>query len=188
VKPLRSFIPPLAAMLLASGSMSAAAALIDTSEIRFISRESGAKVEGRFRRWRANVDFRPDDLARSRADLEIELASIDLAHKGSAALFARPRWFDTARFPVATFASNAIRRVGNDRYEFAGTLSLKGVSREVVVPVAVTRDAAGNQVALGKLTFNRLDFSLGQPQRSADSTAADRVAVRVRVVLPAVAA
>jgi polyisoprenoid-binding protein YceI len=175
-------------MLLASGSVSAQAALIERSEIRFSSREIGARVEGSFRRWKANVDFRPHDLARSRADLEIELSSIDLANKAAAALLERPRWFDIARFPVATFASSDIRRISGDRYEFAGTLSLKGVSREVVMPVVVHKDVSGNNVAEGRLTFKRLDFRLGDGRQGADGVTAGDVAVRVRMVLPSVTA
>ena len=65
MKPFRSFVPPLAVMLLAaSGGAMAEGVLIDKSEIRFVSKAMGASVEGRFRRWKANVDFRPKDLPR----------------------------------------------------------------------------------------------------------------------------
>ena len=63
---LRSFIPPLAAMLMAAaGGALAQGVLIDKSEIRFVSKQMGVNVEGRFRKWKANVDFRPQDLAHS---------------------------------------------------------------------------------------------------------------------------
>ena len=39
----------------------------------------GGNVEGRFRRWKANIVFVPKDLGRSKADFDIELGSIDLA-------------------------------------------------------------------------------------------------------------
>ena len=84
MKPFRSFVPPLAAMLLAaSGGAVAQGVLIDKSEIRFVSKQMGASVEGRFRRWKANVDFRPNELSKSKANFEIELGSIDLASEES---------------------------------------------------------------------------------------------------------
>jgi polyisoprenoid-binding protein YceI len=127
MKPFRSFVPPLAAMLLAaSGGAAAQGVLIDKSEIRFVSKQMGASVEGRFRRWKANVDFRPGDPAKSKANFEIELASIDLASEASEVETRRAVWFDTAKFPVATFASTAVRSTGADRYEVAGTLTIKG--------------------------------------------------------------
>ena len=53
-KSVRSFA------MAASGGAVAQGVLIDKSEIRFVSKQMGASVEGRFRRWKANVDFRPN--------------------------------------------------------------------------------------------------------------------------------
>jgi len=187
MKPFRSFVPPLAALLLAaSGGALAEGVLIDKSEIRFASKAMGASVEGRFRRWKANVDFRPSDLARSKANLEIELASVDLASEATEAETRRAAWFDTAKFPVATFTSTAIRALGGDRYEIAGTLALKGVAKDIVVPVALRKDAGGNSIAEGQFTLKRLEFKIGEGEWADTSAVADDVVVRVRMVLPPV--
>ncbi len=172
-------------MLLATaGGASAQGVLIDRSEIRFVSQQMGANVEGRFRRWKASVDFRPGDLAHSGAGFEIDLASIDLASEESEAEVRRPPWFDTAKFPVAKFASTGIKSIGGDRYEIAGTLSLKGVAKDVVVPVALKRDAAGNNVAEGEFKVRRLDFKVGEGLWADTDAIANDVTVRVRMVLP----
>jgi len=185
--PLRSFIPPLAVLLMAaSGGSSAQGVLIDKSEIRFATKQMGASVEGRFRKWKANVDFRPRDLAHSKAEFEIELASIDLASDESESEVRGALWFDTANFPVAKFASASVRGLGGDRYEIAGTMSIKGVARDVVVPVALRKDAAGNSVAEGQFTIRRLDFKVGEGVWSDTATVANDVNVRIRMVLPAV--
>ena len=181
---LRPFIPSLAMMLMATSGAQAQEVLIDRSEIRFVSRQMGVNVEGRFRRWKANVDFRPGDLAHSGAGFEIDLASIDLASEESEAEVRRPLWFDTAKFPLAKFASTAVRSVGGDRYEIAGTLSLKGIAKDVVVPVALKRDAAGNSVAEGEFKVRRLDFKVGEGLWADTDVIANDVTVRVRMVLP----
>ncbi len=187
MKPKHSFIPSLAAMLMAaSGGASAQGVLIDKSEIRFVSKQMGVNVEGRFRKWKANVDFRPEDLAHSRAGFEIDLASIDLASEDTEAEVRRPVWFDTARFPVAKFASTEVKGFGGDRYEITGTLSLKGVAKDVVVPVALKRDAAGNSVAEGEFRVKRLEFKVGEGPWADPDTVANDVTVRVRIVLPPV--
>jgi polyisoprenoid-binding protein YceI len=188
MKPFRSFVPPLAAMLLAaSGGAVAQGILIDKSEIRFVSKQMGASVEGRFRRWKANVDFRPGDLAKSKANFEIELASIDLASEESEVETRRAVWFDTARFPLATFTSTSIRGLGADRYEIAGTLSIKGIAKDVVVPVALRKDAAGNTVAEGQFTLKRLEFKIGEGVWADTDAVANDIVVRVRMVLPPIA-
>jgi polyisoprenoid-binding protein YceI len=188
MKPFRSFVPPLAAMLLAaSGGAVAQGILIDKSEIRFVSKQMGASVEGRFRRWKANVDFRPGDLAKSKANFEIELASIDLASEESEVETRRAVWFDTAKFPLATFTSTSIRGLGGDRYEIAGTLSIKGIAKDVVVPVALRKDAAGNTAAEGQFTLKRLEFKIGEGVWADTDAVANDIVVRVRMVLPPIA-
>jgi polyisoprenoid-binding protein YceI len=180
----RSFIPSLGMMLLAAGQAGAQGVLIDKSEIRFISRQMGVNVEGRFRRWKANIVFVPKDLGRSKADFDIELGSIDLASDESETEIKRPLWFDAAKFPVAHFASSAIRDLGGDKYEVAGQLTMKGITRDAVVPITLKKDATGNSVAEGSFTLKRLDYKIGEGQWADPDTVANDVIVRVRMVLP----
>jgi polyisoprenoid-binding protein YceI len=183
---LRSFIPPLGMMLLAAGQAGAQGVLIDKSEIRFQSKQMGANVEGRFRRWKANIVFVPKDLGRSKADFDIELGSIDLASDESETEVKRPLWFDTAKFPVAHFASSTIRDLGGDKYEVAGKLTVKGITRDAVVPITLKKDATGNSVAEGSFTLKRLDYKIGEGEWADPSMVANDVLVRIRMVLPPV--
>jgi polyisoprenoid-binding protein YceI len=180
----RSFIPSLGMMLLAAGQAGAQGVLIDKSEIRFISRQMGANLEGRFRRWKANIVFVPKDLGRSKADFDIELGSIDLASDESETEIKRPVWFDTAKFPVAHFASSAIRDLGGDKYEVVGQLTIKGTTHDAVVPITLKKDATGNSVAEGSFTLRRLDYKIGEGQWADPDAVANDVIVRVRMVLP----
>jgi polyisoprenoid-binding protein YceI len=173
-------------LMAASGGAGAQGVLIDRSEIRFVAKQMGGGIEGRFRRWKANVDFRPQDLAHSKAAFEIELASIDLASEETEIEARRPAWFDTAKFPVAKFESTTVRRAGGDGYEIDGRLTIKGVTRDVTVPVALRADAGGNSVADGQFTLKRLDFRLGEGMWADTDAVADEVVVRIRMVLPPV--
>jgi len=183
---LRSFVPTLGALLLAASQAGAQGVLIDKSEIRFLSRQMGVNVEGRFRKWKANIVFLPKDLGHSKADLEIDLASIDLASEDSETEVKGKVWFDTAKFPVARFTSRAIRETGADRYEIAGALTIKGITKDALVPIALKKDAAGNSVAEGSFTVKRLDFHIGEGEWADPTTVANDVTVRVRMVLPSV--
>jgi len=174
--------------LVVAGSLAASCAfaqavLYDKSEIRFVSKQMGVDVEGRFRKWKCAVDFRPDALGQSRADFDIELASIDLASEESETELKRKDWFDTPRFPLATFRSSSVKSLGGDRYEIAGKLSIKGTDRDVTIPVQVRKDAAGNSVAEGQFAVKRLAFGIGSGPWSDPSVVADDVLVRVRIVL-----
>jgi polyisoprenoid-binding protein YceI len=171
----RSFIPSLGMMLLAAGQAGAHGVLIDKSEIRFISRQMGGNLEGRFRRWKANIVFVPNDLGRSKADFASDESETEIK---------RPLWFDTAKFPVAHFASSAIRNLGGDKYEVVGQLTIKGITHDAVVPITLKKDATGNSVAEGNFTLKRLDYRIGEGQWADPETVANDVNVRVRMVLP----
>lgn len=184
MKALRSFIPSLAMLLLAAGQAGAQGLLIDKSEIRFVSKQLGVNVEGRFRKWKANIVFQPANLARSKADIEIDLGSIDLASDESETEIRSPTWFDISKFPVARFASTSIRSVGTNAYEVAGKLTLKGVTKDVVVPIALKKDASGNSVAEGSFPLKRMDYRIGEGMWADTDMVANDVLVRFRMVLP----
>jgi polyisoprenoid-binding protein YceI len=181
---LRAAALLLGALLLAAGPAAAQGVLVDRSDIRFVSKQMGANVEGRFRKWNANVVFLPGALDRSKAEFDIDLASIDLASSETEAELEGPLWFDSAKFPIARFVSTSIRDLGGDRYEIAGRLSLKGIALACVVPVALKTDAAGNRVAEGKFSLKRLDYRVGEGMWADTATVANDVIVSVRMVLP----
>jgi len=178
----RLFLPSLG-LLLAAGQAGAQGLLIDKSEIRFVSKQLGVNVEGRFRKWNGNVVFLPKDLAKSKAEFDIDLGSVDLASDESETEIKSARWFDIAKFPVAHFASTSIRAVGADRYEVLGKLTLKGVTKDVIVPISVRNDASGNRVAEGSFPLKRIDYRVGEGMWADTDMVADDVVVRIRMVL-----
>ena len=180
---LRALLPLLGMLLIAMDPAAAQGVLFDKSEIRFVAKQMGVNVEGRFRTWKANVAFLPKDLAKSKAEFDIDLGSIDLASEDSEKEVRDRLWFDTAKFPVAHFASTSIRDLGGDKYEIAGQLALKGIKRETVVPIVLKKDAAGNSVAEGSFTLKRLDYNIGEGLWADTDTVRNEVVVRVRIAL-----
>lgn len=173
----------LAWLTLATAPAAADTIVADRSEIAFTSKQMGVNFDGRFRKWKADVVFRPAALAQSRAQIDVDLSSVDLASSDSEAEARGPLWFDTAKFPVAHFASTAIRDLGGGRYEVAGKLSLKGITRDYVVPITVRDDPSGNRVAEGNFPVKRLQHKVGEGEWADTGTVADDVVVRVRMVL-----
>ncbi len=173
----------LGALLSLAGIADAQRVIVEKSEIKFVSKQMGVGFEGRFRKWNADIQFHPKELARSKAEFAIELASIDLASDDSENEAKDRMWFDMARFPVARFVSTSIKSTGGDKYDVAGRLSMKGTTRDVVVPIALKKDAAGNSVAEGSFNLNRLEFKIGEGLWSDTDTVAKDVVVRIRMVL-----
>ena len=97
---------------------------------------------------------------------------------------AKPAWFHSAQFPQAQFKSTAVKGMGPGRYEVTGTLSIKGQSRDVVVPVLmVPGPTVGQAVASGSFTLRRMDFKLGEGEWSDLSVVANDVQVRFKLQL-----
>jgi len=186
MKPYSVLMRAALGTLLLWGTLAAYAqgVLVDKSEIRFVAKQLGVTVEGKFRHFKANVVLNSKAIASSKADIEIDLGSIDLASDESEKEVKSQPWFDTGKFPAARFTSTAIRDVGGAKYEVAGKLSIKGITRDLVVPITVTRDAAGNRVAQGTFVVKRLEYKLGEGMWADTDTVADPVTVQVRMVLP----
>jgi polyisoprenoid-binding protein YceI len=173
----------LGALLLVPGLANADGVVVGKSEIAFTMKQMGVNFDGRFRKWKADVDFQPAALDKSKAEVDVDLASLDLASTESEAEAKGPLWFNTAKFPAAHFVSTSILSLGGDRYEVAGKLSLKGITRDCVVPIAVKADASGNRVAEGTFSLKRLEYRIGEGEWADTATVDNDIRVRIRIVL-----
>lgn len=161
----------------------AAARLVPAaSQVRFVTRQMGVPVEGAFKRFDAQIAFDPRQPQAGKVAFSIDLASAEIGDASTTAELRKPDWFDTARFPRATFQSTAIRAAGPGRFDVAGKLSIKGQVRDVVVPVTLGR-AGANQVATGSFTLKRLAFNIGGGDWADPSMVADEVQVDFRLTL-----
>ena len=164
-------------------SFPAGAANVDyaKSEITFISKQMNVPVQGRFKKFTAQIAFDAKKPAASKADIEVDLGSIDTGSADADAEVGKKAWFNTATFPAAKFTSGAVAQTGADKYEARGKLSIKGIGQEVVAPFTVKR--AGDVATYeGAFTLKRLQFKIGEGAWSDTETVADEVQVKFRIV------
>ena len=151
------------------------------SEVRFAGKQMGVAAEGRFGRIAAVVDFDASKLASSRARIDVDLNSVDLGSKEVNSEVKRKPWFNVTAFPSATFESTAMRSKGAGRYEADGKVTIKGQSRDVLVPVSV-RQEGKDVVFEGAFTLLRLQFAVGEGAWKDTDTVANEVQVRFKLV------
>jgi polyisoprenoid-binding protein YceI len=151
------------------------------SEVLFTARQIGVPMEGRFKRFAAQIALDPRQPQAGKVSLVIELASVAMNAETDAELI-KPEWFGTAKFPKATFVSSGIKAAGPGRFEVQGKLAIKGLSRDLTVPVALSQ-AAGQTTATGSFTLKRLDFKIGEGDWADTSVVADEVQVRFKLLL-----
>ncbi len=152
-------------------------------KIDFISKQMGVPVEGHFKKAMASVNFDKTKPAQSKAEIEIELASIDTGSDEANTEVKREGWFNVQKFPTAKFVSSAVRDLGGGRYEATGTLTIKGKARDIMAPFVVKSAANGLSVAEGKFTIKRSQFAIGEGVWADPDTVADEVDVKFNVPL-----
>lgn len=94
------------------------------------------------------------------------LDNMDIEGKDRLDALPTDDWFAVSKFPTATFTSTSISATGADKaglnsYLAKGTLTIRGVSREVALPFSL-KSTGNATIARGTLTLNRSDFSIGQ--------------------------
>ncbi len=152
------------------------------STISFTYYQMGSRVYGTFATFRGTLTFDTQNPAVSHAGLVIDLGSIDAGSTDANDELKKPAWFDTATYPQASFHSTAVKALGDDRYLISGTLSLRGITRAVEVPVVLkSEDAIG--IFDGELILRRADFKLGEGEW-ADSFVSSEINIRFRMVAP----
>lgn len=175
--------------LLAPMTAQAQAAKLDAakSEMQFVSKQMGVPVEGRFKKFDAQIAFDPKKPETGKVAFTIDIGSATLGVPETDAELPKAPWFNTAKFPQATFQSSAIKGLGGGKFEVAGKLVIKGSSRDVVVPVTLAQ-AGGVSTATGSFAIKRLDFKIGEGDWADTSMVANDVQVKFKLSLSGVPA
>jgi polyisoprenoid-binding protein YceI len=135
------------------------------SEVAFQVRHLLTRVRGHFTEFAGTVVVDQEHPEQSSASLTIEASSVDTGTPDRDTHLRSDDFFAVGTHPTLTFASSRIVKTGDDTYDVAGTLTIRGVAREITLPVTylgTARDPWGNVRAgfEASLTLNRKDFGL----------------------------
>ena len=155
------------------------------SSIAFEIKQMGVPVQGHFKKFDAQINFDAVKLATSKVTFTVDIASATLGAPEMDSELPKATWFNTAKFPQAQFTSSAFKALGGGKYEVAGKLAIKGQSRDVTVPLAMTQ-AGATTMASGVLPIKRLAFKIGEGDWADTSMVADDVQVRFTLALSGV--
>jgi polyisoprenoid-binding protein YceI len=121
---------------------------------------------GRFDRATGTLNFDASQPERSSISVSIDPASADTASPNLNGELSGPNVFDTAKFPAATFVSTSIARTGPTTGRITGNLTLRGVTRRVVLDTTFTGsepNPMSDGYSLGfkaTTTIKRTDFGI----------------------------
>lgn len=156
----------------------------EETRIGFIYRQMSVPVEGAFRQVGGSLVFDPARPETTRGEITVAVGAIDTGSPEGDEEARGRLWVDALHHPVARFVVQKVKATGADRFEVGGTLTIKGRSRALVLPVTV-RTSGRRAVAETRFVLRRLDFAVGEGLWADVSTVANEVEVRVRLVLAA---
>jgi polyisoprenoid-binding protein YceI len=173
----------VAASLCATVAQAAPVWTVDkaASKVGFTSAMNGEAFAGSFKRYDAQIAFDPKDLKGSKAVISIDMASALTGEATRDESLPTADWFNAAKFPRATFITRSFKDLGGGNYAAEGDLSLKGVSKPIVLPftLAISGDTAKMTSAI---IVNRLVFGIGQGQWKTEDAIPARVTVRIALM------
>ena len=123
-----------------------------------------SKTTGVFNDYEGIVTFDPKDLATSSVEVTIQTASIDTRSQKRDDHLRSADFFDATANPQIAFKSKQFASSG-EGYFITGDLTIKGVTKEVSIPVSITGPVKGmkaDQVIglSGQLVINRQDYGV----------------------------
>ena len=125
----------VAALAFGGGTAEAASLEIDLehSTVSFKVRHLFTKVQGRFNDFSGSIEIAEGDLVASSVKASIKVESIDTNVEARDKDLRSKRFFNVEKYPTIEFESTEITSVSGRRGKIVGTLTMHGVSREVVL-------------------------------------------------------
>ena len=176
----------VASLAFAGGAFAQAKVVPAQSQITFAIKEMGVAVDGKFTKWTADIAFDPKKPETGKVAFTIATGSASFGSPETDAEVPKPEWFNVAKFPNATFTSTAIKTKGGGKFDVAGKLTVKGTTKDIVVPIALAQ-AGPTTTATGAFSIKRNDYKIGEGEWTDTSQLADDVQVKFKIALTGVA-
>jgi polyisoprenoid-binding protein YceI len=148
-------------------------------------------VRGTLGKVSGTVTLDETDPTGSSVSASIDATGIDTRDAKRDEHLRGPDFLDAKKFPTITFKSTKVEKVTNDRYKVSGDLTLRGVTKPVVLEVEGSptpmQDPFGNTKLGGtvKTTINRQDFGIAWSKKldAGGVVVGDEVAITIDVEL-----
>jgi len=122
-------------------------------------------AKGRFEDFAGTIVFDEQNVENSRVDVTIKTASVNTNTADRDAHLRSADFFDSEKYPEATFRSTRVEPRGDNSFVVYGDLTIKDVTKEIALEASYLgsgKNPWGVEVAgfEAKTSFNRKDFGL----------------------------
>lgn len=157
-------------------------AVASGSRLTFVARQAGAPMAGTFREFEASICLDPAAPQTSHISVRVHTDSVETGLPELDQALRGREFFDSRRWPDATFESEALESRDRGRYRVRGRFTLRGVTREITVPFTFTTQGDG-AVVEGRTGLDRLDYGVGQGEWADTRWVGNEVALEFSVRL-----
>ena len=99
-------------------------------------------LEGHFNKFSGSFDYDETNPSNNRVNIEIDITSLDSNHAERDKHLRSDRFFDSKKYPKATFVSTGWKAMGNDKATLSGKFTLRGITKNISIDVS--QIGAGN--------------------------------------------
>jgi polyisoprenoid-binding protein YceI len=122
-------------------------------------------VKGQFSDVKGTLRLDDAEPANSTVEVEVGVSSVDTREEKRDAHLKSSDFFSVEEYPAMTFRSTSVERMGEDRYRVTGDLTIRGVTKSVVLEVEregqVKDPWGGERIGFTAVTkLDRRDFGL----------------------------
>ena len=131
------------------------------STVRFSIKNFGSNVTGSFKGLAGKIQFDADNPNASTFDVTVEVKTINTGNNLRDSDLKKEKYFNMDKFPEIRVVSTSIKKEGGkDAYLFTGTITIKGVNKEIKFPFTASTQKDG-YLFKGDFPLNRRDFKVG---------------------------
>jgi polyisoprenoid-binding protein YceI len=152
------------------------------SALTFTFDQAGAANKGAFRQFNTQLAYDEGNHAASSLNVTVQISSIDTQDQERDESLRSADLFDAAKFPTAVYVATSLERGADGKLHAAGKLTLRGVTRELRLPLKVTPAGTGVELS-GETTIRRLDYGVGQGDWKSTEAVGDAVKLQYKVSL-----
>ncbi len=138
------------------------------SNAQFVARHLGiSNVQGEFTKITGTVMLDDADITKSTVDVTIDATSVDTRVSRRDDDLKSDGFLNVAQYPTITFKSSKIEKVGEGKLKVTGDLTIKGVTKSVILDVtgptaAITAMGGQRRGFAATTTINRNDFGVSK--------------------------
>jgi len=152
------------------------------SSLTFTFVQADAATPGSFRQFSTELSHDAQDPAADRLAVTVQIASLDTGDKDRDDTLKGADLFDAARYPTAQYTAESLVRRADGGLEAVGKLTLRGITRELRIPVNLRPSGTGLELS-GETSIRRLDYGVGQGEWKATDWVGNDVRLQYKVLL-----